>query len=444
MKHIEKSIEIISWKDARESVLRVNPELAQAIDESQPKASHKLIKVKYPYGAEIIKKGMFFIPSGKGLTEFSKASSELQKLLDYSWMSVPLGIVTKGAIESFWLSNDSVIPQGILEEGATCAKRTIFSNVKFNFKSIWNLTAGARTLFLLPSIKDREGYARLAKYFQIPSIIPRTYFDQWFVFKDLALKNFPEHNWYSEMIFFTRPWVEEIILNKGSPLGSYLHNSFLNNSEFLRNEHVFNFIWHNFLNTVNAKRVIVDSYLYEYSKYLVKAGMGASLAFSPDFTDRVAPIEFLSRVYVDIYSLKQQPIFMKTSKNKWGEEGNSLYLSLQLPIHYQNKPCRGKRSTGVESLKSISDILDIFKQKLNSDKNLIKGSILESFNNCIDYKYYHKDKTSHPEISSSNLILDNNKEFTPLGPYSALEKPYYNVFFKGCINIKCLNKTPIT
>ena len=37
MKHIEKSIEIISWKDARESVLRVNPELAQAIDESQPK-----------------------------------------------------------------------------------------------------------------------------------------------------------------------------------------------------------------------------------------------------------------------------------------------------------------------------------------------------------------------------------------------------------------------
>src|SRR5262245_9960635 len=55
-----------TWKSARELILPVYPQLAQAIDEISPGDKYPLYRASYPYGAMILDKEVFFVPNREG------------------------------------------------------------------------------------------------------------------------------------------------------------------------------------------------------------------------------------------------------------------------------------------------------------------------------------------------------------------------------------------
>lgn len=52
------SIKSITWESIRGKLNKVNPELAQIIDDISPNKSYKLYQANYPYAENIFKNGV--------------------------------------------------------------------------------------------------------------------------------------------------------------------------------------------------------------------------------------------------------------------------------------------------------------------------------------------------------------------------------------------------
>ena len=59
-------MQVITWKDARDEVLAVNPGFAKIVDQLDPGKKFPLIRAKYPFGANIAHEGKFYLPTPDG------------------------------------------------------------------------------------------------------------------------------------------------------------------------------------------------------------------------------------------------------------------------------------------------------------------------------------------------------------------------------------------
>ena len=119
------------WDEVAESVFAVDENIAKIVAACAPEPEHLLLKIAFPYGFDIIKKGVFNIPTNNG-QGVSFADNQILPidLLDYDWRSIPLGIVIAGGLESYWQGSQSIISRALLSPGATFAKRTVFGDIK--------------------------------------------------------------------------------------------------------------------------------------------------------------------------------------------------------------------------------------------------------------------------------------------------------------------------
>ena len=51
------------WRDYRDDVTKLNPGLAEIIDEIDPESSHRIYRVTYSYGDRIYERPGFYLPS---------------------------------------------------------------------------------------------------------------------------------------------------------------------------------------------------------------------------------------------------------------------------------------------------------------------------------------------------------------------------------------------
>ena len=56
-----KTVKILTWKDVKKKVLSLNPSLGAEIDRVKGVDDFKVIVATYPFGAPIIRKGLFFL-----------------------------------------------------------------------------------------------------------------------------------------------------------------------------------------------------------------------------------------------------------------------------------------------------------------------------------------------------------------------------------------------
>ena len=156
-----------------------------------------------------------------------------------------------------------------------------------------SVTAGARSIFLLPKIGNSERYWRMARRHRLPLELPATLFDQWQTFKSLA-KN-AQSNWHAKVLFFSDTWLNQ----PGSEqLRAYLSAQIVPTPQLAVHKHQID--------------AAIDSLIEERTEILsgqiLKSILSIAHGDMPGFAlaedETFAPIKLIQRAFIEDYGLK--------------------------------------------------------------------------------------------------------------------------------------------
>lgn len=429
--HSTLAVEELTWAEARKKVAEVNPRLAACIDAINPPKEHKLYKMIYPFGSELMKNGKFMLPTFGRQTlpiDHHLVPNSIRENLAYNSSSLPTALVLHNSVELFLPFGQNAIPlTGIIEKGGLFALWRILSLKTHHPASTWNMTAGARFLFMLPKIAEKMKHAKLQKEFQIFIEPPKTWLDHWKVFRDLANSANFKQDWHTEILCFPKSWIEKLRDPAWLPFYHYLLETGWQGSEFWRNQ----FLWDMVISQIQQEKSIrPDPYIADTVKHLLWLGVGALPGFSPAIDDTAGPINRLKQIYEEIYQLNSyEAIILQPAKFNLNSQ-RPIYYSLSCPSTIEFSP-RSRQDTS-----KISDLYDV-KQLLNKYLNGIRNSNLNLANtpiydlpNQVAYRFFHTSPGEYSGINHSN-------EIPVLDPYfgDPARFPDSGHFVNGCIGI---------
>ena len=132
-----------SWKSIRLHVMEARPDFALIIDELSPSKEYPLYLVKYPYGAVILDKGIFQVPNSENrLVPLNHPSiaNTLKEQLGYT-NTMPMGIVSKNSIETFFSVKERTIPASLYGKGDMISLwRVLEEGDSYHVGPLWSVT----------------------------------------------------------------------------------------------------------------------------------------------------------------------------------------------------------------------------------------------------------------------------------------------------------------
>jgi len=392
--------------------------------------------VRYPYGANILKKGHFYLPNKEGhLVPLSQQPTELKNKLGYNLDSNPITLVLKNSLELFFTLDDRIIPfYGLIPEGKIFGSWRMFSmSHSHHPRFVWDLTAGARSIFMLPKISEKTSHTRLRQALQINSEKPKTLLDHWEVFKQIANSSQNNDPWYTEVLFFTNKWLEHVDDPVWQPFNYYLLKISWQNSDFWRSE----FIWNLVFSIIQKRKNIKPSaHIANIVKHLFMMAAGVVPGFAPAIDNQAAPIDFIQQVYLEHYRLRDYPpIIMQPLLFDMYNQSRPIYYSLQFPtsVEFSNKP--SERSTVITDLYMVKSFLEKCLHGINLDDLNIKPVPLYALTKKVQFDHFHTDAQSYHGIRDSLIIPLEDKAFVP-EKFKSKNFPVANTFVRGCVRIK--------
>jgi len=200
---------------------------------------------------------------------------------------------------------------GFLQPGSLFnTSRVLSPNYSHQPAFLWNITAGARNLIMLPKISAKVGFKRLRKEFQLQIDKPTGLEDHWELFKEIANhKNF-QKPWSMQILFFSKEWFEHLNDNAWLEFHRYLLQTAWDTTEFWRNRFIWDLI---FSYIQRVRKISPNNYVADTVKHLFSISAGAIPGMAPALDDTCAPISELQRIFKDIYRLDQYlPIILQS------------------------------------------------------------------------------------------------------------------------------------
>lgn len=424
-------IETKTWQEIRSEVGKVNPELARIVDNLPSLENDPLIKVSYDFGELIIKDGTLQLPFGNECFDFSssKLDGHVDKNLFYN--SLPLGIFIKNAGEVFLETPTRILPLKVFEIGDLFGVFEALDYIMDKPSSPqWSVSSGSRTVFSLPKISDLNGIKRLRAEFGIPSSIQvKTQQDHWSLFKYIAKK---QSNWTSEILFFTKPWLDTLKDPAWSEFFRYLFSIGWEQSKIPIEKILSTHTWQKFSNALSFRNLKPHSYIVDTARHLLlmskKSGIGIVPATDKDH--HLLPLSEIIDVLVNTYKLKSYlPTIMLATPLNLLKPGDVAYYSLSYPTNVDGPVSQtSKGKTIFSDLRDLKTLIDTFR---NSDE---KNE--ESFFDHSDFFYFHIEDDIYGEIPNSKKIQLMDDRFSrQMDCYPDRNFCYSSLFFRGCIAI---------
>lgn len=410
--HIYENVKVIDWQEAREDVAKVNPELAKIIDAINPDKSYKLIKVKYHYGDLIVNHGELQLPLSKNNllpVSHTNMDASLLNLLNYS--AIPLFLTLKKSHEIFLNTMDRIIPLNFCKAGTLLG---LFESIDFFFKNKseprWNISAGARSLFMLPKISDMQGLKRLRDYYEFDysMLRPIDLADHWKIFKDIATHLAFDQVWESEVLIFSKSWLDkQQASSEWSAFHFYLFKQAWQQTQFAMSKIESSLMWEIFLKKITLRRLNPTPYLANQIKHIMLIADGKIPAFQPmDESQEAAPSEGLKEVFLNVYLLKQySPTLMYPQLLK-PALGLPVYYSLMFPTLLEGSPCKKSSSTVMLDLRTLDLLLNILLESAFDHSSFVKTNMLQTNFTC-----FHVENDRHGIIQPSDLIAKEDSIF---------------------------------
>ncbi len=434
------SAEKLTWSQARESVAKVNLEFLRIIDEISPDERHWLLKVRYPYGCPVMKRSVLMLPNKKcavvPITD-SSIDKEIREGLNYNLNSNPVSLVLKNSFEIFLPLSDRAIPlSGIIKPGtAFGAARMLSPGETEHPIFIWEMTSGARSVFMIPKITEAPKHQKLEKALGVNLPFPRTLMQHFDVFRLIASSQHIKHEpWSAEILYFSENWFKHLDDEKWSEFYNYFRRSGWGASEFWRNQPIWNLIFSLVVQNYESKP---NAYIMDTVKYLLNMGIGSMPGLGPVSDTTVGPFDFIQEVYSNIYEIRHYPpiviqpqLFDMKNKN-----ANPVYYSLQFPNALEFKPSSRKRASIISDLHEIRSLMKRYESEMLSDKYNIDGTSLMSLFNKVRYDYFHSAVELHEGMRDSAEMANDIRLRTTLDGKVYNTFPSTCLFGKGCIRV---------
>lgn len=439
------AVETLNWSQARKVLCGLNKELTDIIDELNPSKRHVIYKVRYPYGSEIVKNFTFHLPDHDGQLvsiEEIKVPSILREDLGYNYKSNPIGILLNKSIELYIEMDNRIVPFGIITPGEVFGLWKMLDVYPLSHcppRFCWGMTAGARSIFMLPQISEANAHSKLRKEFHINADKPKGFQEHHRVFTEIAnSSNFPTP-WNLEILFFSKTWFEKIhTMDKAwLKFNHYMFQRGWNSSEFWRNS----FIWDlTFTRIQSYRHLKPTSYISDIVKHLFTIGVGALPGFAPAVNDDIAPISGLQQVYLDCYQLKNRyaPSIIVPAYFNANKAVSPVYYSLQYPTAMELSPKTNRRQGVTNDLFAIKSLLNNYLLELSQHRLHLESTPIDEISKSLRFRYYHADvgEGKYSEIHNSRLLIKEDPRFSKaLCDQKEKIAAINSLFFKGCVQL---------
>ncbi len=433
---MDLAIEKLFWKDIKDYITD-EPELVEIIDQLAHDNNYPIYKVSYSFAAEIFKQGIFHLPDRKtgktiAITD-SRIPKDILEALNYS--ALPLGILLgNGGVEVFAELEDRVFSLAYFTSGLNLGVWETFA-----YPTPFTVTAGARSLFMLPKTMEAEGYKRLKQRFGVTTPLSNNVFDQWHIFKEIINhKNFQE-SWSCDIFFLTTPWLKNL---KTDPKLRNLYNFLLRrawqHTEYSRNKMMLDMVWESFSRILTKNRIKPNTHIVDTLKHLIFVTTGALPAFSPAFSHKAAPIDELLKVYLENYELKTYaPSLMQPYHFSIATAADPVYYSLQVPTYLESTPKYRSPNSARADLSDLIELMDRFMQEFIR-KNLSNDNLhhIHDILSMVQFDYFHSEEELDKGIYSSKELPTEDARFLymPSG-YENRSFCHRALFARGCVRI---------
>lgn len=431
-----------TWSEVRDKVRKVNPQIADIIDEISPDDSFTLIQAKYPYGSEIIKNGEFFLPSQHGaLIPFlsNAVDNSLKEKLNYVKGTNPMMLVLNNSMELFIPLEDRIVPFSLAGPGDILGVWGFIENFKHNFLfytpiPLWGLTAGARSVFMLPKIGELSAFYKVKKQLALKHDMPKTLLQHWRLFKEIA--NNPEfkQEWNIELLFFSNKWIEISRDPIWHRFKSYIFEKSWGGSEFWRNQ----FCWDLTFTHIQTKRHMKPCpYAADIANHLLSMSVGAVPGFRPFLNNQAMPVDGIKNIFEEIYGIRYSPIIIGPENfSVFNNDQRPIYYSFNYPTSMRLSPKASQRSSTVTDLYGIRLLIERYLEEILNSNLRIDGTALYEMAKLAKFEFCHNTSDEINKMTCPNEIMSNDISFKEANlQCQTTELPKNAPFLNGAIQI---------
>lgn len=442
-------IEILKWDDISSQFQILFPDVSEHFNRILKKNTPYFYRARYPFGTEIVIKGKLQVPFNGQMHDLDSSAlpASIQSDLNYTSGSPPICALLKGFIESHLDLPSHLIPLRILTPGSLFSLTNLFESerVSHRIDYAYSSTSGARSLLILPKISHEQYNERIARSYQINPdyLCPKTFFDQWPLFKDLA--NAPEFksSWHSEVIIFTKEWFN--LIQKDPQLKVLFLTRLLHANAFPQNQVMYDLAWSIFADNLKSS-VKNTPFVIETVKHLIKLAMSEVPGYAPSCSEAQAPIKELMDIFLNVYRIRYYlPTFMELS---YYNKHEPIYYSLQKHTFLSHIPKKSNANRTIDELLTIKDLIESFKMHVLENRSPIslKNTILFKTLEEVEFDFYHPQGTKSLRSDIHSLINDDHRFEYPFET-NKIDKnlvfPKHSLFFNGCIRIRPSATKPV-
>lgn len=443
--HNKNGMKKVYWRDVRDQVSLIEPKFAQIVDKLSPNDTFPLYVAYYPYGAIDADTQSTLFPDDNGnyyrITDVG-VSKEIVTDLGYSRNNTPLAMVLDKQIECFidLKAKGITIPWHIYTPGKMYPFTRTLGRRRGRIYAPNGLlcsTAGVRSAFMLPNIGCATNHFILQKEINISSQTPKSLYEHWGVFKEIASCSALNSDWRCSVLYFSEKWCEKLNNDDAwRELKLYLHEVAWNDFEFEINKPQYEIIFSIIQQQRNLKP---NPYLSDTAKHLFTTALGAAPGYIPCTEESALPLNLLQEVYSQSYGLKKYiPTIMQPVHFSIEDDKLPVYYSLQHPSTHVFSPKSRVISTTMYDMSELQHLMNIFVEELSRENGICANdNILNVISKSLMLNYFHNRSDSGQFCKSSHELplLDPRFLHTASanvnGAVFASDAP----FVRGCISI---------
>ncbi len=430
----ERPFREVSWDEARKDISKVNPQFAKIIDDLNLDKTYTLFEAYYPYGSYIFNEGTFYLPPVKDQAEdLASLNEDTRKKLAYITTSCPIFIPIEKSQELFINLDGRIITYFTIQPGTVFGSWSVLSNKSYDPYSLWNITAGTRSAFLLQKVSDRYCNERLQKMFGFNFDTPIDFKDHWPIFRSMHMHPEFGEKWYTKIYIFSESWFKNINDPAWQTLKSYLTDPSWNAFDFIRNQYT----WDLFFTHIQTLRNIKPNPFHsDLAREMLSIASGACPGHSFAINDDQLPATRICQIYNDVYGLKNTKAVVMEPR-QLDEDTPNLYYSMQYQTAMRLSPKSNKRISNVADVFHVRSLLEKYvseSRKSTKKDYMLLHDVLSDFS----YECFHPEPGDYPRIKLSQDIYDEDTRLQKI--VSKDNFPFSSSFFSGCIRISRSNR----
>lgn len=436
-----RCIEQKTWGEVRQKVKQKNKALFELIEAISPDNTLSFTQIRYHFGDPIIQNGRVQLPEqADQLISIDETDlSDVAKNLSYS--AIPLGLLLNKTSEIYIESLPGHIsPLKTLTPGYAFGLFEVVNQLcGIKQFPVWSVSAGARSLMMLPKLSEKGRHHRLCKAFNCQDEAPRTHYQQWDVFRQIANSPSSSTNWHSDVLFFNEPWFlrykEQTTDKAWQAFYSYLFSQSWFQAQYIQNDTLLNLIWQTFSMAIGKRNMRPRTYLVDTLKMLISISIGAAPGFCFVDDETSAPIGLLQSAYEEIYRLQHYaPTFLMPHNLMPGFDDTPVYYSLSVPTIIEGMPDHKYSPPILEDLREMRRLLDTL---LSFQATGVLKQMINSILEARLYYYFHVDEDREHHIDAANSLVSHDQTLSNiLAKYPQKQFCDSSSFMKGCIMVK--------